>query len=49
VPATVKTYTGPVSNDQASIEFTEQVNSTDALRTGSYSKVLSFTLSTTMP
>jgi hypothetical protein len=49
LPATVKTYTGPASNDQASIEFTQQVNSTDALRTGTYSKTLTFTLSTTMP
>jgi hypothetical protein len=45
----VKTYTGPVSNDAASVEFTQLVNATDALRTGSYSKVLTFTLSTTMP
>jgi hypothetical protein len=49
LPAVVKSYTGPVSNDAASIEFSQQVNSTDALRTGTYSKTLTFTLSTTSP
>ena len=49
LPGTIKTYTGPVSNDAASAEFTQLVNSTDALRTGSYSKTLTFTLSTTSP
>ena len=49
LPAIVKTYTGPVSNDAASVEFTQLVNATDALRTGSYSKTLTFTLSTTTP
>jgi hypothetical protein len=45
----VKTYNAPVSNDQASIEFSQPVNSTDALRSGTYSKTLTFTLSTTSP
>ncbi len=45
----MKTYTGPVSNDAAPVVFTQLVNATDALRTGSYSKVLTFTLSTTTP
>ena len=49
LPATIKTYTGPVSNDAASAEFTQVVNATDALRTGTYSKTLTFTLSTTTP
>ena len=49
LPSAVKTYNAPVSNDQASIEFSQQVNSTDALRTGTYSKTLTFTLSTTAP
>jgi hypothetical protein len=47
-PGVTRTDT-PVSNDQASIEFTQLVNSTDALRTGTYSKTLTFTLSTTAP
>jgi hypothetical protein len=39
----------PVSNDAAPVAFTQLVNATDALRTGSYSKALTFTLSTTTP
>ena len=45
----VKTYTGPVSNDQPTITFKQQVNANDALRTGTYSKTLTFTLATTTP
>jgi len=41
--------TGPVSNDAAAVQFSQQINSTDALRTGAYSKQLTFTLSTTQP
>jgi X-Pro dipeptidyl-peptidase len=49
LPATVKTYSGPVSNDAAAVQFSQQINATDALRTGAYSKTLTFTLSTTQP
>jgi Alpha/beta hydrolase domain len=49
LPATVKTYSGPVSNDPVTIPFAQLVKSTDALRTGTYSKTLTFTLSTTTP
>ena len=45
LPATLKTYTGPVSNDPAAISFKQTVASTDALRTGTYAKTLTFTLS----
>jgi hypothetical protein len=45
----VKTYTGPVSNDQPTITFKQAIGRTDALRTGTYSKTLTFTLSTTTP
>ena len=45
----VKTYTGPVSNDQPTITFTQAIGASDALRTGTYSKTLTFTLSTTTP
>jgi hypothetical protein len=38
-----------VSNDAAAVEFSQQINATDALRTGAYSKTLTFTLSTTAP
>jgi hypothetical protein len=43
------TYAGPVSNDQATLTFSQAIGSTDALRTGTYAKTLTFTLSTTNP
>jgi hypothetical protein len=43
------TWTGPVSNDPVTINFKQHISATDALRTGSYSKTLTFTLSTTTP
>ena len=42
-------WTAPVSNDPVTIGFRQRVKATDALRTGSYSKTLTFTLSTTNP
>ncbi|HEY6889181.1 MAG TPA: M14 family zinc carboxypeptidase [Solirubrobacter sp.] len=45
----VKTYAAPVSNDPVTIPFTQVINQTDGLRTGAYSKTLTFTLSTTTP
>ena len=38
-----------VRNDSVDVEFKQLVKSTDPLRTGSYSKTLTFTLSTTNP
>jgi hypothetical protein len=49
LPAVVKTYGAPVSNDAATVSFTQDIGATDALRTGAYSKTLTFTLSTTTP
>jgi len=43
------TWSAPVSNDAVTINFKQLVKSTDALRTGAYSKTLTFTLSTTTP
>jgi hypothetical protein len=43
------TWTAPASNDAVTITFKQHINATDALRTGAYSKTLTFTLSTTMP
>ncbi len=43
------TWTAPVSNDPVTIAFKQHVSATDALRTGTYSKTLTFTLSTTTP
>ncbi len=48
-PTSLLTYSGPVSNDSVALSFLQHVDSTDALRTGSYSKTLTFTLSTTNP
>jgi hypothetical protein len=43
------TWTGPVSNDPVTIAFGQHIAATDALRTGTYAKTLTFTLSTTNP
>ena len=48
-PLTLLTYAAPVSNDAVTIGFRQNVAANDALRTGSYSKTLTFTLSTTTP
>jgi hypothetical protein len=49
LPATVKAWSGPVSNEPVSIEVRQAIGATDPLRTGTYSKTLVFTLSTTSP
>ena len=43
------TWVAPVSNDPVTIGFKQSIGANDALRTGSYSKTLTFTLSTTTP
>jgi predicted acyl esterase len=48
-PTTLLTYGAPVSNDPVTIEFKQSIGATDPLRTGTYSKTLTFTLSTTEP
>jgi hypothetical protein len=42
-------WTAPVANDPVTITFKQRIEATDALRTGAYSKTLTFTLSTTNP
>jgi hypothetical protein len=42
-------WSAPVSNDQVAINFKQHIGAGDALRTGTYSKALTFTLSTTTP
>jgi exo-1,4-beta-D-glucosaminidase len=49
VAITPSSWSGPVSNATSTIAFTQHIGATDALRTGSYSKTLTFTLSTTTP
>ncbi len=48
-PTSLLTYSGPVSNDTPTLGFRQAIGATDALRTGTYSKTLTFTLSTTTP
>ena len=48
-PLNLLTWSAPVSNDAVTLEFSQLVNANDALRTGTYSKALTFTLSTTTP
>ena len=48
-PTSLTSWTAPVSNDPVTIAFQQHIASTDALRTGTYSKTLTFTLSTTAP
>jgi hypothetical protein len=45
----VKTYAGPVSNDVAPVTFSQTIGASEPLRTGTYGKTLTFTLSTTNP
>jgi cytochrome c len=48
-PLTLLSYAGPVSNDAVTVNVRQPVGANDALRTGTYSKTLVFTLSTTSP
>jgi hypothetical protein len=49
LPSTLKTCSAPVSHDLVAVEFEQAIGSNDALRTGSYAKTLTFTLSTDQP
>jgi hypothetical protein len=49
LPATVKSWTAPVSNDVVGVEFEQPIAANDPLRTGTYAKTVTFTLSTTSP
>jgi X-Pro dipeptidyl-peptidase len=43
------TWSAPITKDQVSLEFSQLVTDTNPLRTGTYAKALTFTLSTTTP
>jgi predicted acyl esterase len=45
----VKTWSAPTSGESVPVTFKQAIGRTDALRTGSYAKTLTFTLSTTQP
>jgi hypothetical protein len=48
-PTLLLGWSNPISNDPVSLGFRQVIGVNDALRTGSYSKTLTFTLSTTSP
>jgi hypothetical protein len=48
-PLSLRSWGGPTSNEAVTVDFSQLVNANDALRTGTYSKTLTFTLSTTSP
>ena len=48
-PTTVLTYSAPKSNDSVTLNFKQTIGRLEGLRTGAYSKTLTFTLSTTNP
>jgi hypothetical protein len=45
----LRSYPGPVSNDAVTIALRQSIAANEPLRTGRYSKALTFTLSTTTP
>ena len=49
LPTDVKTWTAPTSNEAVQIAFSQSIGANEPLRTGTYSKTLTFTLSTTRP
>ena len=49
VPATLMGWTAPASNDAVTLLFRQAIGASEPLRTGTYSKTLTFTLSTTNP
>jgi hypothetical protein len=48
-PLTLQSYNAPISNDALLLEFKQPIAATDPLRTGTYSKTVTFTLSTMSP
>src|SRR3954451_19965259 len=49
LPATLLSWSAPVSHDPVTMTFAQHIGANDPLRTGSYAKTLTFTLSTTNP
>ena len=45
----MKTWSAPDLGEAVPVTFKQAIGANDALRTGSYSKTLTFTLSTTTP
>lgn len=49
LPSVVKTWDAPTSNESVTVDFSQSIGAENPLRTGEYSKTLTFTLSTTNP
>jgi hypothetical protein len=49
MPAGVHFWGAPTTNERVPIDFLQKIGADDPLRTGSYTKTLTFTLSTTSP
>ena len=49
VAMTPAAWNGPVSNATVAVSFRQPIGATDPLRTGTYTKTLTFTLSTSSP
>ncbi len=48
-PVTLLSYSGPASLDPVTIGLRQSIGVNEGLRTGTYAKTLTFTLSTTTP
>ena len=48
-PATLLSFAAPVSNDPITVGFKQAIGATDPLRTGTYTKTITLTLSTNTP
>jgi hypothetical protein len=48
-PTTLLTYSAPVTSDVVTLGFRQAIGASDVLRAGTYSKTLTYTLSTTTP
>jgi hypothetical protein len=48
-PTAVATWAGPIANGAVNLQFRQLISATENLRSGSYNKTLTFTLSTTAP
>ena len=48
-PLTLMSWTGPGSKQSVALGFKQTIGAAEGLRTGTYAKTLTFTLSTTTP
>ncbi len=48
-PLVLRSWSGPTSNEQVTIDLRQSIGAGEGLRTGTYAKTFTFTLSTTTP